>query len=132
MAKSSSGASGDVLVLHEDGTVTIGWDEFSCKLRRPKAGEWLSFMEESEAADLWAQGEGDPPAAKTLREALDGGPFLVLYQRLFAELAGTNIEVGDLPPWLAVGDTFRRVSQWWMASPLSRADLAAVTRTLRA
>lgn len=120
-------------VLHEDGTVAIGWGEFACTLREPVIGEILSFARESEEADKWARGEsaeGEEAEPKGTIECLDGGPYLALYQRIIAELAGVAVDASQLPVWLATGDSFRRLHTWWLSSPLSRADQVAVTRTL--
>lgn len=137
--RGSSGASGDVLVLNEDGSVSIGWEGISpATLRRPTAGEWLSFMEEIEAADAWARGEapedapkaGDEPTRKTAVEALKDGRYLRLYQRMLAELADVKVEPSDMPPWLGVGAVAARIGAWWVSSPLHRSEAAAVARTL--
>lgn len=127
---------GDQLVMHEDGTVTIGWGEFSTTLREPTIGEWLSFVQEKDRAETWARGEQDAPAGeeptpKLLKEAAEDGPYLKLYGRMIRELGiGLTGEAPDLPPWLAAGDVFTRISNWWSANPLSRREAAAVTRTL--
>lgn len=123
---------GDTLELRENGEVVIGWDETVVTLRRPKVGEWLSFMEESEAADAWARGEsaaeGETPTPRSIKDALADGPFLALYQRMILDLGGTQVETADMPTWLAVGDTMRRISAWWIASPLARSEVATLTR----
>lgn len=124
---------GDVLTLHEDGTVTIGWGDVSTTLREPTVGEWLSFMQESERANQWAKGdtpEEGEPTPRTVQEAADDGPFLKLYQRMLSVLGGLDVGTDAMPPWLAVGATFDRISAWWSANPLSRQALAAATRTL--
>lgn len=125
----------DQLVLHEDGTVTIGWGDFAITLREPNIGEWLSFEQESGRANDWAKGDAvdgeEEPTPRTIREAADGGPFLALYERLIRELGiGLTVEVPPLPPWLAAGAVFSRISAWWSASPLSRREATALTATL--
>lgn len=125
---------GDVFTLNEDGTVTIGWGSTSTTLRRPTVGEWLSFMEESERADAWADGtapkKGGPVVKPTVRDAVLTGPYRPLYARILAELGGLSVDVKDLPMWLSLGDAMRRLSNWWMSNPLSQADQAAMTRAL--
>lgn len=130
----ASGAPGDVFTLNEDGTVTIGWGSISSTLRRPTVGEWLSFMEESERANAWADGtppkKGSEPAKPTVRDAVVGGPYRTLYARILTELGPAPVDVKDLPIWLSLGDPFRRLSNWWVSNPLSQADQAAMSRAL--
>lgn len=126
--------SADTLILHEDGTVTIGWDDTRAVLRRPKARQWLSFQEESEAADVWSRGDpdADPPVAeKTIVEALKEGPYLRLYQRMLQELGETDVLLDDMPIWCATGDVFRRISGWWWQSPLARSEATQLAAALR-
>jgi len=128
----------DQFTMHEDGTVTLGWRDFSVTLREPEIGEWLSFTQEADRAEKWARGEdrvdedGDSaPEDRSLAEAADGGPFLALYRRLIAELGiGLTGEIPDLPLWLVRGEAFTRISAWWSATPLSRREAQTVTRTL--
>lgn len=152
----------DIFELNIDGTVTIGWDDMRTRLRRPKVEEWLSFVEEKEECERWANGEvglastavtidqygaGEPPdgsvppapgvdeegsadgeesrlvqTAKTMREAILGGPFREMYARLINELGSDprRITAADLPLWLSDGSTMESISRWWMASPLGR------------
>lgn len=125
---------GDVFTLHEDGTVTVGWGDFSTTLREPTIGEWLSFVQEKDRADEWARGEteGEEPAPKKVTDAAgDDGPYLKLYGRLIRELGiGFTGDPPALAPWLVTGDVFTRISNWWSANPLSRREAAALTRTL--
>lgn len=126
---------GDVLTLHEDGTVTIGWGDFSTTLREPTIGEWLSFVQEKDRADDWARGEpaseDEEPTRKKVVDAAADGPYLKLYGRMVRELGiGLAGEPPTLPPWLVTADVFTRISNWWSANPLSRREAAAVTRTL--
>lgn len=120
---------GDVLTLHEDGTVTVGWDDVSATLRRPKVGEWLSFMEESERADDWnphGEVDGELPPRTYMDLVGPDGPYLTLWRRVLAELGGTSVEREDMPPWLADGAVFRNVSGWWRTNPLLRPAVAAM------
>lgn len=126
---------GDVLDLHDDGTVTLGWGDFKATLREPTVGEWLSFEQEAGRANAWARNEDgdeveqDRPK-RTLLEAADGGPFLALYGRMIRELAiGDMGDVPELPPWLAVGSVYSHISSWWSASPLSRRAAAGPLTT---
>lgn len=111
----------DRFVLHEDGTIELGWDEISCTLRRPKVGEWLSFNEEYARAVAWQEKEtkGKKP---TVLEAVEKGPFRPLYQRLMLELGDTKVELGDLPLWLCLSPPFQRIADWWLGSPLARQE----------
>lgn len=121
---------GDQLVMHDDGTVTIGWGDFSTTLREPDIGEWLSFEQEFARANAWARGEeaeGENPP--TVLDAATDGPYLALYTRLVTELGvGLTGDVPTLPPWLTVGAVYGRISQWWSTSPLSRQEAAALIR----
>jgi hypothetical protein len=129
MAAPESDAPGEAFVLHEDGTVTLGWDGFTTTLRRPKAGEWLSFTEEYEAANAWA-GKETKGKKPTVREAVEGGPFRALGHRLIRELGGEDIPIEDIPIWLCLGAPYQRISDWWLASPLARQEAAVVARTM--
>lgn len=121
---------GDVLELREDGTVQIGWDGFRTILRRPKVGEWMSFIEEADLADAWLRQEDTPEAKPRTTSELAGpdGPFLTLYAHVISTL-GQAVERADLPLWLIDGAVFRDVSGWWRSNPLHRAATAAILTT---
>lgn len=137
-------AKGDVFVLHDDGTVALGWDgeggRVDVTLRRPTVGQWLDFMEASEAADAWIRNEpttdekpkgrskADPavaPAPRTVGDLMREGPYLDLYARVMLELGSTEVAREAMPPWLADGGVFRDISGWWRTSPLHRRAVTA-------
>lgn len=127
----------DQFVLNEDGTVKLGWRDFSVTLREPEVGEWLSFEQEFGRANAWARGEdqevpeGEESVKPTIAEAAENGPFLALYGRMIRELGiGLTGEVPALPIWLVVAAPYARISAWWSTSPLSRREAAAMTRAL--
>lgn len=128
----------DTLDLRDNGTVRLAWDQIDITLRRPKIGEWLSYLEEADAADTWATtqvptgAEGEETRPRTLLDLIGtDGPYLSLYQRILAELGDTKAEREDLAPWLCDNSVIRKLSAHWRANPLTRgADaLAQATAT---
>jgi len=129
MAKADTPASGDVLELRDDGTVVVGWDQTSITLRRPKVGEWLSFIEESETAIAWTRAEKDGQTP-SLRELVGpNGPFLTLHRRVLLELGGTTLERDDLPIWMASGDMIAKLSSHWLRAPLDPSERTGAAAT---
>jgi len=113
----------DALTLRSDGTVLVKWDDFQVELRRPKAKEWGSYIEELEAADEWlTQPEIDAkdrePRPMRLLVA-EPTPYKALYTRILDELGGQPIAQTDLPGWMIDAKFAIRLNAHWMALPLT-------------
>lgn len=120
MAKAQE-PSVDVLELLPDGRVRLAWETFDVTLRRPKVAEWLSYLEEGEAADAWHSTEEDgTPRARLMRELLgDEGPYQALYARIIEELGGTILARADVPIWMVDGKLLGKINAHWMDLPLA-------------
>ena len=111
----------DVLELLPDGRVRLAWDGFDVTLRRPKVKEWLSYLEEGEAADAWnATNEDGSTRPRLMTELLgEDGPYQGLYAHVIEELAGVTVARADVPIWMVDGKLLGKLNAHWMNLPLA-------------
>lgn len=130
----------DSLDLAADGTITATFADRTHRLRRPKAGEYLDFLEaltdlteplRAEAEDILAERKDggdtiDLEADRSLRKREQTIPRRLEEARrdwvadVFARLAASPVDPDDIPVWLMQDKAITEIVKQWREVPIRR------------